>query len=153
MIIKSIRLAVIPLTLMLMHSVWAQAPSKRVVDAPNDSLSTQSIQIINLPINDISYASVLKPPVSSKIRSGFVCLLPKCSGEEHSTEAYEEMIIILGGQAVLHSGDTDNSLTTGQVAYVPPFTKHLMRNNGTMTLKYLYVVTKVKEEAKQDRTR
>jgi mannose-6-phosphate isomerase-like protein (cupin superfamily) len=143
MSLKLIQIAILPLSLIFMHSGWAQAPSIKDIDVSNDSLSHQPIRIINLPGNDTNYVSVLKPPLSSKIRSGFVTLLPKCSGEEHSTEAYEEMIIILSGQAVLHCGDTDHSLTTCQVAYVPPHTRHLIRNIGNTTLKYLYIVAKV----------
>lgn len=143
MLIKFIRIAIVPLSLILMNSGWAQAPSIRDTEALNDSLSHQPIRIINLPSNDTNFVSVLKPPISRKIRSGFVSLLPKCSGEGHSTETYEEMIIILSGQAVLHNGDKDYPLTAGQVAYVPPFTNHLVRNIGTTTLKYLYIVTKV----------
>jgi quercetin dioxygenase-like cupin family protein len=144
--LRQITLSVAALSLISAALVNSHDKPTTIGDAGvlNDSLSHQVIRIINLPINDTSYASVLKPPVSHSLRWGFVSLLPKCSGEKHSTEAYEEMIIILDGQSVLHSGDNDMSLTTGQVAYISPFTTHMMSNRGTTTPKYLYIVTKVK---------
>jgi mannose-6-phosphate isomerase-like protein (cupin superfamily) len=119
------------------------AQSTKEGDVANDSASIKLIRIVNLPSTDTNYVSVLEPPLSRKLHSGFVSLARGRAGEEHSTEAYEEMIVILSGQAVLHSGNTDDTLTTGRVAYIAPHTKHQMRNSGTTPLKYLYIVTKV----------
>jgi len=130
-------LSLIPAAVALAHDQTSQ-----VVVTEKDSLMSQSISVFSLPQNDTAYVSVIKPPLSRKIRSGFVTLASGVAGEEHSTEAYEELLVVLDGKAVLHSGDIDKEVTVGQVAYVPPHTTHYMKSTGTTTLKYLYIVTK-----------
>lgn len=136
-----IKAIIVPLVLLFLPSDKANAQLEKY--QASDNLTTPQISIIDIPKNDTSYVSILKPPTSKKLRSGFVSLLPGRSGEEHSTVGYEEMIVILDGQAVLHSGDKDKAFCAGQVAYVPPHTKHFVRNIGESTLRYLYIVTKV----------
>jgi len=138
----SVKIVWVSLSLLLMLNGRANAQSSKNPNLVEDSLLSKSVRVISLPSNDTDYVPVLKPPISCKIRSGFVSLRSMSAGEEHSTEAYEEMIIILSGQAVLHCRDNDYTLAAGQIAYVPPFTIHQMKNTGTMTLKYLYIVTK-----------
>jgi len=101
-----------------------------------------SIRVISPPTDRKNSASFLKPPLSVKLRSGLVILPAGGAGERHSTESYEELIVILEGEAVLLSEDREFPFSTGQVCYVPPYTEHTMRNSGTSVLKYIYVVTK-----------
>jgi mannose-6-phosphate isomerase-like protein (cupin superfamily) len=123
-------------------AAFAHDQTSQPAGTQKDSLMSQPISVIDLPQTDTNYVSVIKPPRSLKIRSGFVTLTPGASGEEHSTEVYEEMIVILSGQALMHSQTGNKSVSPGQVAYVPPYTKHFIENNGATTLKYLYIVTK-----------
>jgi mannose-6-phosphate isomerase-like protein (cupin superfamily) len=96
-----------------------------------------------LPSTDSAYVSLLKPPASQRLRSGYVCLIPGKSGEEHSTEGYEEMILILDGVAELHYADKTLTVGAKQIAYVPPQTKHFLKNTGSTSLRYVYIVTRV----------
>jgi mannose-6-phosphate isomerase-like protein (cupin superfamily) len=64
---------------------------------------------------------------------------------EHVTEGKEEVVIVLQGQGELHcNGSGVMKLSTGDVAYVPPETAHDIRNTGTGTLEYIFVVSPVK---------
>lgn len=75
--------------------------------------------------------------------SGVVCLLPGETGELHSTESYEEMIIPLQGQGMLTSGTGESLiLKTGTVAYVPCLTVHQLHNNGKTTFRYVYIAAR-----------
>ncbi len=78
--------------------------------------------------------------------SGVVTLTPGQSGELHSTEIYEEIIIPLEGQGQLRITD-HNALDVkyGTVGFVPPDTQHQMFNNGTGNFKYIYVAAKSKK--------
>jgi quercetin dioxygenase-like cupin family protein len=142
MFYKRFPIALVFFSIMLISTGFAYCQAVNNTAIKTDSLAFQPISVINLPQNDTNYVSVIKPPLSRKIRSGFVTLASGVSGEEHSTESYEELLVILDGKAVLHSGEIDKEVTVGQVAYVPPHTKHFMKNGGTTTLKYLYIVTK-----------
>jgi mannose-6-phosphate isomerase-like protein (cupin superfamily) len=110
-----------------------------------DSVSKPEILVRALPSVDTSYVSMLKSPTSQKLRSGFVCLKPGISGEEHSTEGYEEMIVFLNGKGELHSTDKTLPIGQGSIAYVPPHSTHFLKNTGTETLRYVYIVTKVEQ--------
>jgi mannose-6-phosphate isomerase-like protein (cupin superfamily) len=135
-------IAVILLTMVWISAASAHDQKTQAADNGKDSIMTQAISIIDLPKSDTNYAPVLKPPLSRNLRSGYVTLAPGTAGEEHSTEAYEEMIVVIEGSAIMHSGDIDRNFTAVQVAYVPPHTIHLMKNGGSTVLKYLYIVTK-----------
>ena len=76
-----------------------------------------------------------------RMRAGMVTL---GAGEEcgrHSTEAYEELLIILegSGEAELE-GHGAFAVAAGQVAYIPPHTHHNVRQRGDRPLRYVYVV-------------
>ena len=133
------------LTLFVISAVSANEQGKQAASAEKDTVMSHAITIADLPKNDTNYAPVLKPPVSEKIRCGYVTLEPGKAGEVHSTEVWEEMIVVLEGSAVMHSGDIDQKFTVGQVAYVPPHTTHFMKNDGNSILKYLYIVAKTEE--------
>jgi len=74
--------------------------------------------------------------------SGFVTLEPNSRGELHSTEEYEEMIIVLQGEGQLNITNQESlKVSFGKVAYVPPHTEHQMKNTGREIFKYIYVAT------------
>jgi quercetin dioxygenase-like cupin family protein len=109
-----------------------------------DSTATPStVTIRSLPDSAVSYVSLLKPPVSRRLRSGYVTLVPGAAGEEHSTEDYEEVILILAGSAELHYESSVSMVHAAKLAYVPPHTTHFLRSLPAETLRYVYVVTRV----------
>jgi quercetin dioxygenase-like cupin family protein len=70
-----------------------------------------------------------------------VVLAPGDSVGRHSTERYEEVIVVLEGVGELRvTGGAALELKEGVVAYSPPDTEHDVRNTGTSPLRYLYVV-------------
>jgi quercetin dioxygenase-like cupin family protein len=103
----------------------------------------QTVVVKPLPAADKDYESLLKPPVSLRLRSGFVCLQPGKAGEEHSTEGFEEMLVILDGNGEVHFEGTQLPLGSRQTVYIPPRTTHFVKNTGTVPLRYVYVVTPV----------
>ena len=78
---------------------------------------------------------------ASRMRAGMVTLAPGEECGRHSTEAYEELLIILegSGEAELE-GHGAFAVAAGQVAYIPPQTHHNVRQRGDGPLRYVYVV-------------
>lgn len=104
-------------------------------------------KIISLDSRGQDYLRVLGgPPETLTMRSGLVTLAPKKSVGKHSTEDYEELVIILDGQAEMQiTGGSTLQLAKGFAAYCPPHTEHDVLNIGNDTLRYIYVVAKAHE--------
>jgi mannose-6-phosphate isomerase-like protein (cupin superfamily) len=99
---------------------------------------------VKLDMSATDYFPILGgPPESMTMRSGLVVLGPAQSVGRHSTEGFEEMIIVLEGEGELLIDDGSIlRLGTRTVAYCPPETEHDVRNCGIRTLRYIYVVAK-----------
>ncbi|GEM_PF-721084 len=81
------------------------------------------------------------PPESFTMRSGLVTLSPGESAGEHSTESFEELVIVFRGRGEMRIRDgAVLSIGPGRLAYCPPNTTHDVVNTGTSRLQYLYVV-------------
>jgi len=79
------------------------------------------------------------------LKSGFVNLKPGEEVGEHSTDDREEVIILLNGKAVVYySEDNQINAQANSVIYMPPNTKHNVKNSGEVMLSYIFVVTPVK---------
>lgn len=75
--------------------------------------------------------------------SGIVTIEPNKYGETHSTEIYEEIIVVFEGEGKIKINETGElNIKFGKVAYIPPNTKHQVFNTGTKNLKYIYIATK-----------
>jgi mannose-6-phosphate isomerase-like protein (cupin superfamily) len=76
-----------------------------------------------------------------RMRAGMVTLAPGEDCGRHSTEDYEELLIILegSGEAELE-GHGAFPVAAGRVAYIPPRTHHNVHNRGDGVLRYVYVV-------------
>jgi quercetin dioxygenase-like cupin family protein len=98
---------------------------------------------IELDMNASEYVRILGgPPESVKMRSGYVVLQPFQAVGRHSTESFEEMIVVMEGEGELILGDGSVlALRKHFVAYCPPDTEHDVRNTGNTTLCYIYVVS------------
>lgn len=76
-----------------------------------------------------------------RMRAGMVTLAPGEDCGRHSTEDYEELLIILEGRGEAElEGHGALALAAGQVAYIPPGTFHNVRHRGDGPLRYVYVV-------------
>jgi mannose-6-phosphate isomerase-like protein (cupin superfamily) len=75
------------------------------------------------------------------MRSGYTVLAPGASVGEHVTSSREEVIIILEGSAeVLHGEAGSIRAEAESVVYMPPETRHDVKNAGEGPLRYVYVV-------------
>jgi quercetin dioxygenase-like cupin family protein len=104
-------------------------------------------KIIPLDPKGQDYLRVLAgPPETSTMRSGLVTLAPNKSVGNHSTEDFEELVIVLEGQAEMKiTGGEVLRLGRGFAAYCPPHTEHDVMNIGTDPLRYIYIVAEAKK--------
>jgi mannose-6-phosphate isomerase-like protein (cupin superfamily) len=94
------------------------------------------------PDDTARHFEILGKSDSAFMRSGLVTLLPGSDVGTHSTENYEELLIILDGSGELEAAGNRYKVSKGQIAYNPPMTSHNVYNNGDTPLKYIYVVSK-----------
>jgi len=84
-------------------------------------------------------------PSTAGMKSGYITLKPGESVGEHKTEAKEEAIIVLEGQAqVFCAGKVLFTVKERNLVYIPPEIDHDIKNNGSKPLRYVYVVSPVK---------
>jgi quercetin dioxygenase-like cupin family protein len=113
----------------------------------SDSAKHMIPKVIKLDSGGKDYLRILGgPPETSTMRSGLVTLAPKKSVGRHSTEKYEELVIVIEGKGKMEvTGGNTLRFTKGEVVYCPPNTEHNVTNTGKEFLKYLYVVAEAKE--------
>ncbi|HXZ71674.1 MAG TPA: cupin domain-containing protein [Streptosporangiaceae bacterium] len=68
----------------------------------------------------------------------FVGEIPPGRAPEHS-HPYDEVVLILEGQGVLHAGAGDRPLAPGGCVHLPPGEPHCLENTGRATLRVLGV--------------
>ena len=80
-------------------------------------------------------------PQTRGLRSGYVNLKPNQDVGEHNTENKEEIILILSGKAEIYCDKYPPiSASSDSVIYIPPNTKHNVKNTGRGILRYIYIV-------------
>jgi quercetin dioxygenase-like cupin family protein len=112
-----------------------------------DSTATKPVpKAVKLEVGEKSYMRILGgPPESLALRSGLVILQPQKTVGKHSTEKYEELIIVLEGQGkMMITGGASLEMKPGVALYCPPDTEHNVLNTGSGILKYVYVVAKTR---------
>jgi len=79
------------------------------------------------------------------MESGLVVLAPNHSVGKHSTKAHEELLIVLEGEGeMLFANGSKLPVKANSAVYCPPQTEHDVKNTGTSTLRYVYVVADAK---------
>jgi quercetin dioxygenase-like cupin family protein len=69
---------------------------------------------------------------------------------EHSTGSVREMIFCLEGELAIRLGGAESHVVrTGEMSFIPPYTKHELRNDGNTRCTYVFVFAKAPEEAVQ----
>jgi mannose-6-phosphate isomerase-like protein (cupin superfamily) len=87
--------------------------------------------------------SLLKPPVSQKLKSGCVVLKPgECVGE-HCTEHKEEILVVLKGTAIVEIEHEQFKLNQNMIGFIPEGKTHNVWNKSKKELQYIYIVTPV----------
>src|SRR5208282_2212267 len=85
-------------------------------------------------------------PRTAGMRGGSVKLKSGESVGWHSTSANEEALVILHGSGVANiEGHPDVPLTEKMLAYIPPATRHNVKNTGSQVLEYVWVVAPTNE--------
>ena len=114
--------------------------------AARENTPKPSPRLVELNPTASEYMHVLNgPPETVTMRSGLVVLPPAKSVGKHSTEAFEEAVIVLAGVGEMRiTGGPTFKLKPSVVAYCPPFTEHDVINTGAQPLRYLYIVAKAK---------
>lgn len=103
--------------------------------------------VFTLPNDGSGYVRIMGPPRAVAMRSGLVRLEPGRDVGLHSTEGNEEMLVILEGRGMVDCEGCDRlEVTEGQIAYVPPHTRHNVYSTGRDSLKYIYVISQVPED-------
>ena len=87
------------------------------------------------------HGSLIKPPLSQRIKSGYVILHPGESVGEHVTDQREEVIVILEGVATVQVDDEVEIVHAGCIVYIPANKKHNITNNTEDELRYTYIVS------------
>ncbi len=83
-------------------------------------------------------------PETFGMKSGNVILRPGEEVGEHSTDRQEEAILILKGEAQFFAENREPiRALKGSLLYVPPDTKHNVKNTGKEDLQYVYVVAPI----------
>jgi mannose-6-phosphate isomerase-like protein (cupin superfamily) len=133
--VQSISLVLTGLTLAFF--AMARAQDQSVKPAP---------KVIAIGGGEQSYLRLLGgPPESVTMRAGAVTLAPGKTVGKHSTESYEEFIVILEGRgSMIMSDGARLDMKVGTSVYCPPDTEHDVENTGTVPLRYIYVVAKAR---------
>lgn len=88
--------------------------------------------------------SWLKPPVSQNIKSGYVLLHKGEAIGEHVTENKEEVLYIIEGEVTIIIEGIAEFAESGSMIYIPPHSKHNIKNESDEDVKYIYVVSHFK---------
>lgn len=112
--------------------------------------SSKKVFVIDL--NEMAeYQRLLEgQPQTCGMRSGRVYLQPGQACGQHSTEQKEEMLIFLSGRGELLIEEKEPfQVSQGKVSYIPPHTRHDVKNTGNEPLIYVYCVVPVGGGAEQ----
>jgi mannose-6-phosphate isomerase-like protein (cupin superfamily) len=85
--------------------------------------------------------SILKPPVSERLKAGFVVLNPGEEMPEHKTSEKEEILVILEGEAEINIEGEQEIVSAQSCVFIPQEKNHKVKNCGENILKYVYVVS------------
>ncbi len=86
-------------------------------------------------------------PQTAGLRSGFVRLPPGETVGWHTTGTNEETLVILHGKGEAQiEGAAAMPIAEKTIAYIPPATRHNVKNTGDAPLEYVYVVAPAAEK-------
>lgn len=90
--------------------------------------------------------SLIHPPQSEKLKSGCVVLKPGEAVGEHTTDAREEVLVVVAGTATIIVEQESAEIQAPGFVYIPAQKMHNVTNRTETELKYVYVVTPVESE-------
>lgn len=87
---------------------------------------------------DREFRVLFAPGQGCAAATQFVGEIPPGRAPFH-THTYDEVVLILAGEGVLHIGDEDRPLSPGSCLHLAPGTPHCLENTGQATLRVLGV--------------
>ena len=87
---------------------------------------------------DRRFRVLFGPGRGCAVATQFVGEIPPGRAPEHS-HPYDEMVLILQGEGVVHVGGADHALAPGTCTHLPPGQPHCLENTGTGTMRVLGV--------------
>ncbi|MFA5388541.1 MAG: cupin domain-containing protein [Candidatus Omnitrophota bacterium] len=79
---------------------------------------------------------------TSGIKAGHVILKPGEEIGEHSTNEFEEALVILNGSGRVNIDKKDTAeIEKDMVLYIPPYTLHDVKNTGQGALEYVFITS------------
>ena len=87
---------------------------------------------------DRQFRVLFGPGQDCEIATQFVGEIPPGRAPEHS-HPYDEVVLILAGQGVVHAGGEDHALTPGTCTHLPPGQLHCLENTGQDMMRVLGV--------------
>lgn len=86
-------------------------------------------------------------PQTSGMRSGFVRLKPGETVGWHTTGQHEEALVVLHGSGEAQiEGRASLPIASEMLVYIPPATRHNVKNTGDTILEYVYLVAPIASE-------
>ncbi len=107
-------------------------------------MSGSKVRTLYVDLGTDQYQRLLAgPPGNLALKAGLVTLPPGASVGRHSTEGYEELLVVLSGAGEMVTEDgTRTPIDVSRFCYCPPHTGHDVINSGKETLRYVYIVTR-----------
>ena len=87
---------------------------------------------------DRQFRVLFGPGRGCPMATQFVGEIPPGRAPEHS-HPYDEVVLVLAGDGVLHAGGASYPLAAGSCAHLPPRLVHCLENTGTATMRVLGV--------------
>jgi quercetin dioxygenase-like cupin family protein len=87
---------------------------------------------------DRRFLVLFGPGRGCAVATQFVGEIPPGRAPEHS-HPYDELVLILAGEGVLHTGGGDHPIRAGSCAHLPPGLRHCLENTGPDMLRVLGV--------------
>src|SRR5215468_2510860 len=109
--------------------------------APGEAAGPRLSELDDCPVEvtgDRRFRVLFGPGNGCSAATQFVGEIPPGRAPEHS-HPYDEVVLILDGEGVLHSGPADQPLAPGSCVHLPPGRPHCLENTGQATLRVLGV--------------
>jgi len=108
-----------------------------------EKFDSLKVKIVDVKIDSSIYQCLLEKGELVSMCSGRIILEKGENVGEHSTDDYEEFIIVLVGEGYAENEKgVKTPIKEGQVLYIPPYSNHNIHNEDSKMLMYIYIVSK-----------